>query len=191
MQFGHFLFQVLKTLSLITWYMDSPQTTSHGMRIANCTSFSLGCIEAGQDAVRNLKRCQTLVYFEIHKAEREEACENALEKEERCVTLWAEYEGGYTYAPTSINIDHDNHFVQDDAVDCKALLEAAAFHAPNRQQTLLAINEPHILLCWRIIQWLKLIEKILIAMIVFHIIIGFFRGPIDAQAPDSGAAEAL
>ncbi|KAL5459411.1 hypothetical protein PMIN06_002754 [Paraphaeosphaeria minitans] len=52
MELQHIIFQVFKALSLVSWYLESPQTASFGKVLANCNDFSLACLEAGQNSLR-------------------------------------------------------------------------------------------------------------------------------------------
>ncbi|KAF2446608.1 hypothetical protein P171DRAFT_512373 [Karstenula rhodostoma CBS 690.94] len=56
MELRGILFQIIRSISLVSWYLDSPHVARLGRHLANCPHNSLACLEAGQHALRTYQQ---------------------------------------------------------------------------------------------------------------------------------------
>ncbi|KAL1608159.1 hypothetical protein SLS60_003098 [Paraconiothyrium brasiliense] len=60
MEFRVLFFHILRSISLVSWYLESPHVARIGQRLANCPYPTLACIEASQNALRNYQKTLAL-----------------------------------------------------------------------------------------------------------------------------------
>lgn len=112
MKLQYIIFQIVKSLSLISWYFDSPQTANFGKKLANCNEYSLACLEAGQNALRvyhqekaDLEKCQRLERLAEIDANRaqEQLDQEQARKMEHVMSVWNQLGGTFhvTYIDNS------------------------------------------------------------------------------------------
>jgi hypothetical protein len=142
MELRYLIFQTVKSLSLIAWYLDSPQTANFGRTLADCPDFSIACLHAGQNALRvyheqkikmeNCKRLQRIAELDTER-EREQREHDRSREAENVLATFKEL--GSTFNPTFNFVTVNLHL--SDKLHSEDPLEIAKQHCANLDNALI------------------------------------------------------
>ncbi|KAJ4353743.1 uncharacterized protein N0V89_005473 [Didymosphaeria variabile] len=90
MQLLHAFFHIFKTISLLSWYLESPHVAHLGKRLANCPHPTLACLQASQNALREYQECERQKLLdEMHQVQLREVQDKKHQAElTNNATLW-------------------------------------------------------------------------------------------------------